>query len=300
MIKQLSLQQLETLRWIAKLGTFSAAADRLNTTQPAISNRIRDLERRLGIKLFEKQGRLAILTPAGRSIVASLDRVFADLERSIYDVVGSANLAGTVRIGAGEVAAASCLPAYCAEINRDMPDVSLEIDVALSAELLNGVLTSHTDMVFLAGPVTHPALEIAPIGLVELVWVGSPAIASAVRDPARLEATAIWSLPKESPIHQAMIDNLAGQSMRPRRISVCSNVRLMVDIILQGGGLGLLPRAMLEPELASGLLAPALPDGFCPPIPFYVAIRTNERDPLIRNLFERAASLSVSASPRTN
>jgi len=300
MMKHLSLQQLETLRWIAKLGTFSAAADRLNTTQPAISNRIRDLERRLGMKLFEKQGRLATLTPAGRSIVTSLDRVFADLERSIYDVVGGGNLAGTVRIGAGEIAAANCLPAYCAQINRDMPDVSLEIDVALSAELLNGVLTARTDMVFLAGPVTHPALEIAGIGLADLLWVGSPAVVSAIREPARLEATTIWSLPKESPIHQAMIDNLAGQAMRARRLSVCSNVRLMIDIILQGGGLGLLPRSMLEQELASGLLVPAFPDGFCPPIPFYAAIRKNERDPLILNLFERAASLSIGTPPPTS
>lgn len=56
-MRRLSLYHLETLLWISRLGTFAAAAERLNTTQPAISARVRELESRLGYAIFQRAGR---------------------------------------------------------------------------------------------------------------------------------------------------------------------------------------------------------------------------------------------------
>lgn len=68
-MRRLSLTNLETLCWIARLGSFTAAAQRLNTTQPAISGRIRELEQSLGVQLFRRQGRKMELTILGRELV---------------------------------------------------------------------------------------------------------------------------------------------------------------------------------------------------------------------------------------
>src|SRR3546814_16354527 len=65
-INRVSLYHLETLLWIDRLGTFSAAAERLNTTQPTVSARMRELEQRLGTALFRREGRAMSLTAAGR------------------------------------------------------------------------------------------------------------------------------------------------------------------------------------------------------------------------------------------
>ena len=57
-MRRLSLVNLETLCWIARLGTFTAAAQRLNTTQPAVSKRVRELEQALRVQLFRRFRRL--------------------------------------------------------------------------------------------------------------------------------------------------------------------------------------------------------------------------------------------------
>ena len=68
-INRIAFYHLESLLWIDRLGTFSAAAERLNTTQPAVSARMRELEQRLGSALFRRDGRTMSLTPAGRKLV---------------------------------------------------------------------------------------------------------------------------------------------------------------------------------------------------------------------------------------
>ena len=62
-----TMSQLETLCWIARLGTFTAAAERVHTTQSAVSARMRELETALGVEVFHHLGRRAELTVGGRS-----------------------------------------------------------------------------------------------------------------------------------------------------------------------------------------------------------------------------------------
>ena len=66
MLRKVTLKQIEAFYWTAELGSFSAAAGRLNTTQPAISNRIREFETALDLKIFAADVRCPRLTPMGR------------------------------------------------------------------------------------------------------------------------------------------------------------------------------------------------------------------------------------------
>ncbi|MEN9925330.1 MAG: hypothetical protein RL268_1456, partial [Pseudomonadota bacterium] len=68
-MRKLAIYHLETLLWIARLGTFRAAAERLNTTQPAISARVREIESQLGVEIFRREGRGVVLTARGRQLV---------------------------------------------------------------------------------------------------------------------------------------------------------------------------------------------------------------------------------------
>jgi DNA-binding transcriptional LysR family regulator len=62
----MNLRQVETFYWAAKLGSFSAAAERMNATQSTVSMRIQEIERDLGVALFDRVQRTARLTPKGR------------------------------------------------------------------------------------------------------------------------------------------------------------------------------------------------------------------------------------------
>src|SRR5689334_12425765 len=109
-MERLTLIQLETFYWVARLGGFQAAADRLNTTQPGVSTRIRHLEQTLGVPLFDRSGRSARLTPRGRDLVEYAQRMLG-LADSIRQHIGdSSALVGRIRLGVADTAALTWLP----------------------------------------------------------------------------------------------------------------------------------------------------------------------------------------------
>ena len=288
-MKRIAIYHLETLLWIARLGTFRGAAERLNTTQPAISARVREIEEQLGIAIFRREGRNMLLTARGRRLVKECEPLWAGFEKALLTASGFEGATGTVRIGTGEIAAASCLPAYVHEVERDLPGVTLEIELDLTARMLQQLLGGMIDMAFLAGPVASPGIWTAGLGAVSLVWVAGQETARAGGFAQNLP---VWSIPSHSPLHGVMLETLAQGAITPRSISTCNNVRTLVDIVSGGGGAAVLPEPMVRPLLASGTLVEVLPRP-ARMIHFEAAIRTTESDPVVLELFRRAADLRI-------
>lgn len=293
-ISRVSLYHLETLLWIDRLGTFSAAAERLNTTQPAVSARMRELEQRLGTRLFRRDGRTMSLTAAGRKLVRDCDPLLRDMQIALLGSGGFAEASGVVRIGAGEIAAASCLPAFVADLKADMPNVGLEIEIDLTANLIQQLLTGRTDIAFAAGPIAHPALKTQPIGEVALMWLASPDVAAAfAAGEAQLP---VWSLASHSPIHGRMRDAIEASRIAQESLNLCNNARTMIDIAKAGGGVGIFPEPMARAEVAAGALVELSDMPALASVAFHVAMRVSDSEPVLARIFDRASQLSLSAS----
>ena len=293
-INRVSLYHLETLLWIDRLGTFSAAAERLNTTQPAVSARMRELEQRLGTRLFRRDGRTMSLTAAGRKLVRDCDPLLRDMQIALLGSGGFAEASGVVRIGAGEIAAASCLPAFVADLKADMPNVGLEIEIDLTANLIQQLLTGRTDIAFAAGPIAHPALKTQPIGEVALMWLASPDVAAAfAAGEAQLP---VWSLASHSPIHGRMRDAIEASRIAQESLNLCNNARTMIDIAKAGGGVGIFPEPMARAEVAAGTLVELSDMPALASVAFHVAMRVSDSEPVLARIFDRASQLSLSAS----
>lgn len=288
-MKRIALFHLETLMWIDRLGTFAAAAQRLNTTQPAISARVREIEQQLGIALFQREGRRMVLTARGRRLVQASEPLCRGLEQVLLEASDHAGATGTVRIGSGEIAAASCLPAFIQTIERERPGVTMEIELDLTARLLQHLLAGTHDIVFLAGPVASPGMRTVPIGSVELAWVAGKAVAEAGGFAHPLP---VWSLPDHSPLHAVTLASLKTHGLIPHAVHTCSNVRTLIEIVATGTGAAVLPETMVRDQLAAGTLHEVLPRPRHA-VHFEAAIRTRERDPVILDLFERAAGLEI-------
>lgn len=291
-MNRIALYQIETLIWIDRLGTFAAAAQRLNTTQPTISARIRELEMHLGVKLFRREGRTMTLTPVGRRLVREFGAIWGDLQGSLLACTGFSEAAGVVRIGAGEIAAASCLPAFVAELKQAMPGVSLEIEIDLTATLLLQLVNGRTDIAFAAGAVAHPALRTCSIGTVELLWLASPQVADALNAGVG-EPSAVWSLSGQSPLYHAMREAIRIADVPLSSINLSNNVRSMIDIVSAGCGIGLFPRSMVRQSLDTGTLVPVSHMPTPAPVTFHAAIRAAEIDPIVLETFRRSADLMV-------
>lgn len=292
-MRKLAIYHLETLLWIARLGTFRAAAERLGTTQPAISARVREIESQLGVTVFRREGRGVTLTARGRQLVRDCEPLLAGFERALMEAGDLGGATGVVRISAGEIAAASCLPHFVREVEADLPGVTLEVDLDLTARMLQQLLAGTRDMVFLAGPVSSPGLLTVPIGEVGLVWLASPATAAAGGFERPLP---VWSIGAHSPIHQVLTGELAkgpASGRAPHRsLNTCNNVQTMIGLVAGGHGAALFPEIMVRQHMADGRLVEVLP----PPdarIHFQAAIRSAEQDPVILELFRRARGLRI-------
>lgn len=288
-MKRIALYHLETLLWIARLGTFRAAAERLNTTQPAISARVREIEDQLGISIFRREGRNMVLTARGRRLVQECEPLWAGFEKALLTASGFEGATGVVRIGSGEIAAASCLPGFVNTVERDLPGVTLELELDLTARMFQQLLGGTIDLAFLAGPVASPGIRTAPIGSVGLVWAASSATAAAGGFARPLP---VWSIPDHSPLHGVTVESLAANGVAPRSIATCNNVRTLIEIVIGGGGAAVFPEPMVRAELEAGRLVEVLPRPGRT-VRFEAAIRSTESDPLVLELFRRAGDLRI-------
>ncbi|MFC0103124.1 LysR family transcriptional regulator [Sphingopyxis terrae] len=294
-INRISIYHLETLLWIDRLGTFSAAAERLNTTQPAVSARMRELEQRLGSTLFRRDGRTMSLTPAGRKLVNDCTPLLRDMQLALLGSGGFNEASGVVRIGAGEIAAASCLPPFVAALKAEMPNVALEIEIDLTANLIQQLLTGRTDLAFAAGPIAHPALRTSPIGEVALLWLANPAVAALFERGTGEQQVPVWSLASPSPIHGRMREAIAASRIAQKSLNLCNNARMMIDIARAGGGVGIFPEPMVRAEVAAGALVELAGLPALAPVEFSVAMRVSDTEPVLTRIFDQAAGLSLTA-----
>jgi DNA-binding transcriptional LysR family regulator len=156
--------------------------------------------------------------------------------------------------------------------------------------MLQKLLGAANDLIFVAGPVATPNVETAPVGSVDLVWVASPAVAGQAE--AGPEALPIWLLHRHSPIHGLALSALEEAGVARPMIHICNNARMLIDLVAADAGLSLAPRPMVADKLVSGTLVQLWPE-LDRSIEFQVAIRRQERDPLVRALFDRAALLRI-------
>ncbi|ROO61132.1 DNA-binding transcriptional LysR family regulator [Micromonospora sp. Llam0] len=161
---------------VAEEGSFEGAARRLHMAQPPLSRQIRDLERQLGVPLFER--RPTRLTDAGVAFVASARRLLDDAD----SVVRAARAAGqgrtgTVRIGLVASAAAEVLPRLLAAVRAAHPQITVRTREAWPAELDAGLRAGHFDLVLSRGMPVHPDLDRQTVRrepLVAVVDAGHP------------------------------------------------------------------------------------------------------------------------------
>lgn len=124
------LRLLNVLREVALRGSFSAAAESLAYTQPAISQQIARLEKHVGVKLIEREPRGVRLTPAGEVLVRHTERVMAQLaaaDEELQDVAAQAR--GRLRIGSFATAAGTIVPRAVAAFRPLRPSIEVEISL---------------------------------------------------------------------------------------------------------------------------------------------------------------------------
>lgn len=202
-----SLERLRTLREVARTGGFSAAAEALGLTQPAISNQIRQLEQEAGARLLERIGRTVRPTPEGEVLIAAAERAFAALDTALDEVVRMrAEVSGTLVLATGATATRYLLPAVVAELTARHPGIDLRILTGNTVDLLQGVQDGSVDLGLLTAPVDGPPLETRFFYRDRLVCIAPPGQAPTTGPvvPADLEGRRLVLFDRAGSIRRAV------------------------------------------------------------------------------------------------
>lgn len=256
-MRKLTTTNLELAVWIARLGSFTAAAERMHTTQPAVSARVKELEDTLGHKLFVRQGRGVELTPEGREFVTKAESVLKQLD-DLSVSFSKANLAGAVRIGTSSICL-DLLAAVSVETARSMPLVSFEVDIDRAAPLLNRLEARKIDLAMVSGPVETHKFHIRSLGFDRMLWVTSPGVRherGGAPCGERLKGLPIWCVHPDSFYWGSATAALRAQGADLGRVNAIGQTLAVARVVAAGSGIGLVSESLVQGDLGAGTLVP--------------------------------------------
>lgn len=151
------LDQLKAFHAVVNHGGFERATESIQLSQPAISIRVKELEKHFGVELFNRVGRRVYLTDAGRIVeeyAARLLILISEMDQSIDELKGLHR--GQLRCGAPTTIAVHLLPRALVQFKKQFPNVDVKIVVGSTAEAEKRIVADELDIGLVAGTINNP------------------------------------------------------------------------------------------------------------------------------------------------
>jgi LysR family transcriptional regulator, cell division regulator len=239
---------------VARHGSMNRAATELHMVQSNVTARIRVLEDEIGVPLFERSSRGAVLTAAGERLLPYAAKLAALLREAQQAARDDGTPRGSLRIGSLETTAALRLPPILASYVQTWPEVDLAVTTGTSAQLIMDVREHRLDGALVAGPVQDAELVETVVFNEELMLVTAPAI----RLPDELAAQRelrIIVFRRGCSYRQRLEDLLARRGIQTAQPLEFGSLEAILGCVAAGIGVTLLPRAVIAPYVRVGRVA---------------------------------------------
>ena len=299
---KLTLNQLEALFWVARLGSVRAAATRLSITQPALSLRIKELESTLGGRLLNRDSYRATLTTMGMEVTQQAQRMLELAERISGRNVPDDDIRGLIRMGATDTYAARFLPSLLVDVESRYPHAQVELVVEFSVNLYAKLLHGELDVAVISGPTLSPLLAFERLGDLPHYWVGTPRRLGKMKiaTPGALARIPIITHPSPSLLYETIQAWFASAGLAPLRLNTCTSLFIGKALTVEGVGVCLLPAEIIEPEVRSGTLRMLGARPAIAPLPMFVSYRRDTPPANVKLFIERIrASMHPTAPDAT-
>src|SRR5437879_4088564 len=290
----LDFRSIETFLWVVKLGSFRGAAARLNTTQPAISQRIAQLEREMGVKLLNRDHRVASPTPSGRQMMVYAEKLIGLRAQMMAEVGDRSAMRGVVRLGVAETIVHTWLPRLVKSMNEVYPNLSLEIEVDITPNLSARLLAQEIELAFVVGPLSASGVRNRVLCDYPVGFLASPALGLGkgpltVQDLAKFP---IITFPRKTQPYEAVRALFNRPDLPPIRLHASASLATVIHMAIEGLGIAVIPTAIVENELADGRLQLLSTNLNISPLTFSASWLTSPDTVAIERVAELAASLS--------
>jgi DNA-binding transcriptional LysR family regulator len=284
----MELKQLEAFFWVVQLGSVTAAADKLHTTQPNISQRLKNLERELDVTLFTRDKKRLTLTPRGESILTHARQIVRSAQQLSLEAGNREQRMPMVRIGAADMVCMLWLGQMLQRLTAHYPGMMFEIRTDLTVNLRQQLLDGKLDIAFLAGPVPSNQITYCLLGQMPMQWVVHRSLSPARSwlSPKELAQLPILSHTEGSDLYCLMEEWFAHDGVEPPRFHRCNSLATMIQMASAGLGATVLPPKLLREQARKHELIPLETTRAFPSLSFYAAHSKHLHEPLATALLD--------------
>ena len=254
----MDFDQLNTFLEVARLSSFSKAAETCFRTQPAISSQIRALEEEVGAKLFDRSGGKVSLTQPGKAFQKYAEQQMEARKQMIAALAEMEKVPrGELVVGANEGTCLHILPEVFAEFKKQYPGVAVSIRRSERAKVLENIIDNSVDFGVISIPVSDNRLTVVTVHRDELLL-----IAPAGHPLARMKSASIAEaakfpllLPKVGRTRDALEELFHERVLKPNISMELDSSELLKRFVAADVGVGFIARSNVVEDVKAGVLA---------------------------------------------
>lgn len=244
--KEMNLFYLRYFVTLAHVQHYTKAAEQLCIAQPSLSHAIKQMEKELGLPLFEKSGRKTALTRFGEEFLVCAEHTLSTLDAGIESLQRSARGGGLIRLGLLRTLGIEYIPRLAAAFLRENPesDVQFTFHTGVTQSLLEGLAAKKYDLIFCSRPPAHlnfTAVQVQKQDLVLIVPKGHPL---ASRHTVDLSETAPYPqvfFEKSSGIRSVVDQMFSEIGIEPKIAYETEEDQVIAGLVAQGFGIAVVP-----------------------------------------------------------
>ena len=257
----MDFDQLETFLEVARLNSFSRAAEKRFRTQPAISAQIRALEEEVGARLLDRSGGKVAITAPGKAFQRFAEETLQARRTMLVQLSEMERVPrGEIVVGANEATCLYILPEVFAEFKQQYAGVNVSINRAEHARILEQVIDHSVDFGIVSLPVNDNRLTVVPIHKDTLVIVTDPQHPLAKLKSATIAQIAEYPLllPKVGRTRDAIENAFADRRLKPQVSMELDSSELLKKFVAAKVGIGFIAQSNVVDDVRAGLLAAIL------------------------------------------
>ena len=240
----MDLSALEIFKAVVEQGGINKAAARLHRVPSNVTTRVKQLEDRLGTKLFAREGRRLVLSAEGKVLLSYANQLLR-LSSEAQAAMRTGKPRGTLQIGALESTAAARLPPILSKYHRLYPEVRIELVTGTSGALVNRVHAREIEAAFVAEPFNATGLEGRVVFLEEIVLI-TPKTHPRVRTPKDIGNLTVIAFANGCSYRRRLEAWLDTGKIHPERVMEFQSYHAIVACVAAGSGIAVVPRSVLE------------------------------------------------------
>ncbi len=255
----MEIRQVQSFVHVAKLGSFSRAAETMGYSQSAITVQIRLLEEELGTKLFDRMGKKVSLTPQGKRFLEHANRILYEMNRTIMTMNEDRELENPLHIGTIESLCTAKFPRILSQFHTLYPKVNIQITLDSPEKLIRMMEHNELDLIYILDTPRWNKEWIKVMEAAEpIVFVASVNSEFALRKEMVLQdilGESFFLTEKNANYRQALDQHLALENRTLDPALEISDTEFIIKMVERNDGLSFLPYFAVEKYIRSGRIA---------------------------------------------